>query len=92
MIALISKNVYPNTKRYIALREIKPLTDIYIMPDNDEMLQTDSLIRKKYRLRTDANGFIMPSVIHDKPDIVLAFLGGSTTACLYVDEEKRFLS
>lgn len=90
MITLITQNVYPNTKRFIVLREIKPLTDIHIMPDNDEMLQTDTLIKKKYRLRTDANGFIMPSVIHDQPDIVLAFLGGSTTACLYVDEDKRF--
>ena len=32
----------------------------------------------------------MPSKVHDHPDLTLAFLGGSTTECIYVDENNRF--
>ena len=32
----------------------------------------------------------MPSKIHDHPDLTIAFLGGSTTECIYVDEDNRF--
>jgi hypothetical protein len=32
----------------------------------------------------------MPSQVHAKPDAVVVFLGGSTTACLFVEEENRF--
>lgn len=42
------------------------------------------------RMRTDANGFIQPSLLHDKPDWTVAFVGGSTTAMNWVLEEKRF--
>jgi lysophospholipase L1-like esterase len=38
----------------------------------------------------DRQGFIMPSKIHDHPDLTLVFLGGSTTECTYVDEDNRF--
>lgn len=40
--------------------------------------------------RMDADGFVMPSLVHDDPDATLLFLGGSTTACRAVTEEKRF--
>ncbi len=46
------------------------------------------------RVRTsfahDARGFIKPSAVHEAPDRVLLFLGGSTTECLYVTEPDRF--
>ena len=32
----------------------------------------------------------MPSKVHDHPDLTIAFLGGSTTECTYVDEDNRF--
>ncbi len=41
-------------------------------------------------LRVDRQGFIMPSKVHDHPDLTIAFLGGSTTECTYVDEDNRF--
>ena len=47
---------------------------------------SDSLAQKPYVLRVDRQGFIMPSKIHDHPDLTIAFLGGSTTECIYVDE------
>jgi hypothetical protein len=54
------------------------------------MKQADSLVRKPYVLRVDANGFIRPSDRHTRPDLSILFLGGSTTECRYVDEEDRF--
>jgi len=51
---------------------------------------SDPLVRKGYRFRVDKDGFIMPSKIHDNPQLTLVFLGGSPTECSYVDEENRF--
>ena len=38
---------------------------------------------------TDGNGFILPYNQYAKPDLTLVFLGASTTACIYVDEENQ---
>lgn len=76
--------------RVIRLRELEPLFSGKFAPTDDEMRMSDTLIGKGYRVRTDADGFIMPARIHDRPDLALVFLGGSTTACYYVDEEERF--
>ncbi len=43
-----------------------------------------------YTARIDANGFIEPSKVHDEPDRTILFLGGSTTECITVSEEKRY--
>jgi lysophospholipase L1-like esterase len=76
--------------RVIRLRESEPLFSGKFAPTDDEMRMSDTLIRKGYPFSTDADGFIRPSRIHDHPDLTLVFLGGSTTACYYVDEEERF--
>jgi len=49
-------------------------------------------VQKPYRVRTDANGFILPDNRYEEPDFKIVFLGASTTACIYVDEESRFPS
>ena len=49
---------------------------------------SDGLVQKPYRVRTDANGFMLPYNHYDKPDLTLVFLGGSTIACIYVDEDE----
>lgn len=41
-------------------------------------------------LRIDSNGFIVPSEIHNNPNINIAFLGGSTTECRVVSENTRY--
>lgn len=41
-------------------------------------------------LRVDSDGFIMPGPLHVDPQLKVFFIGGSTTACTWVDEEKRF--
>jgi lysophospholipase L1-like esterase len=53
-------------------------------------LIVDGLEEKRYPLRTDVDGYIMPSRVHEQPQLTLAFLGGSTTECAWVDEESRF--
>jgi hypothetical protein len=81
---------YPGIKRYVKLRESRPLFSDVLIPPQNTMEISDSLVKKGYPFRIDANGFIMPSKIHPDPQLTLAFLGGSTTECAYVDEENRF--
>jgi hypothetical protein len=76
--------------RVIRLREQEPGFAGKITPGEDELRLSDSLIPKEYLFRTDADGFIEPARVHQHPDLTLVFLGGSTTACYYVDEKKRF--
>jgi hypothetical protein len=77
-------------QRYIRLREYKPYFSGDLLPPEVELKIADNLERQPYRLRIDGNGFIMPSRIHEQPDISLVFLGGSSTACGYMKEEERF--
>jgi hypothetical protein len=73
--------------RAIRLREFKPfMSDCSFPPPN----YYDTLVYKKYTLRIDKNGFIIPSERYVHPDISLVFLGGSTTVCHYIDENFRF--
>ena len=77
-------------RRYINLREILPGIDTVDVPPNRAVRDSDGLVQKPYRVRTDAQGFILPDNRHEKPDLTLVFLGGSTVACIYVEEENRF--
>jgi lysophospholipase L1-like esterase len=77
-------------KRSIKLREFNPLYRNVLVPDASAMRMSDGLTHKPYVLRVDRQGFIMPSKIHDHPDLSIVFLGGSTTECTYVDENLRF--
>ena len=54
------------------------------------MVNSGGILDEEYILRTDKDGFIEPSIIHDDADMEIVFLGGSTTECLYVREENRF--
>jgi GDSL-like Lipase/Acylhydrolase family len=42
------------------------------------------------RLRTDARSYLLPSFQYSDPDATVAFLGGSTTECVAVQEDLRF--
>jgi lysophospholipase L1-like esterase len=81
---------YPGIKRYVKLRENRPLYSDVIVPPQTTMDISDTLVKKDYKFRIDENGFIVPSKIHDNPYLTLVFLGGSTTECCYVEEENRF--
>jgi lysophospholipase L1-like esterase len=84
-------NVYsPGIKRYVKLRESRPLYSEVLVPPQNTMDISDSLVKQGYPFRIDENGFIMPSKIHPEPQLTLVFLGGSTTECAYVEETNRF--
>jgi hypothetical protein len=77
-------------RRYINLREILPGVDTVDVPPDRAVRESDDLVQKPYRVRTDAHGFMLPYNHYDKPDLNLVFLGGSTVACIYVEEKNRF--
>ena len=92
----ISLGFFQNSKksisiqRYINLKEHKPYTDESYKPDID-VRNSD----KAYRLRIDKNGFIKGPLLDEELDLQndqtdILFLGGSTTECIYIDEDKRF--
>ncbi len=80
----------PISTRSIRLKEHKPLMDITARPSDEYMKTVDGLVQKAYRFRADENAFVMPSMVHQRADATIVFLGGSTTECIYVDEELRF--
>lgn len=84
------KQVLFTERRYINLREFQPSLDVVDIPTDKSVRESDSLVQKPYRVRTDANGFILPYNRYPDPDLTLVFLGGSTVACLYVEEENRY--
>jgi lysophospholipase L1-like esterase len=92
LLALKTHNLVNPTgiKRYIKLREFNPLYRDVLVPNADALRMSDSLKKKKFVLRVDRQGFIMPSRIHAHPDLTIVFLGGSTTECVYVEEQNRF--
>jgi lysophospholipase L1-like esterase len=69
-------------KRHIKLRENVPNQNSFRIPPYDTSA--------KYPFKTDENGFVLPSKIHEKADLNIFFLGGSTTECENVDELNRF--
>jgi lysophospholipase L1-like esterase len=77
-------------QRSIKLREFNPLYRDVLVPNQEALQVSDGLVQKPYVLRVDRQGFIMPAKIHDPPDLTIAFLGGSTTESVYVDEDNRF--
>jgi len=78
----IEYNLRCNGKRHIVMRENKPNQTKFNTPPYDPT--------KKYIFRTDENGFVEPSKIHENSDLNIFFLGGSTTECEMVEENSRF--
>ncbi len=77
-------------QRYVRLCETNKLIDGYSSPHVEYRRRCDVPLKEQYRYRTDENSFTMPSKVHEKPDLTIAFLGASTTACVYMEEENRF--
>jgi lysophospholipase L1-like esterase len=61
-------------------------------PHKDWVIDRSSLGMepRKVTLRTDERGYILPHVVDEDPALTVAFLGGSTTACVAVQEDLRF--
>lgn len=82
--------IVKETNRVISLREYRPQQAITVWPTFRYTMETDGLEAKNVHLAVDADGFIEPSQRYSDPDLTIAFLGGSTTECFYLDEGKRF--
>jgi len=79
------------TNRHIVLREYAPNVNTVRIPSDGRMAKTDSLVRKNYPVRTDNNGFLIgENTLLERDTVDIIFFGGSTTACFYVEENKRF--
>lgn len=76
-------------RRVLLLREHPPNLDSYAEPGADYLTSADGLTAQKFRFRTDEDGFITGPLRGRKP-VDIVFIGGSTTECLYVSEDKRF--
>ena len=80
-------------KRSILLRLYNPNQTALVIPSDSYMHNTDSLIQKKYHISIDADGFIENGNLNlENSNIVIAFIGGSTTESIFVDEKDRFPS
>ena len=77
-------------KKFIRLRQFQPNLDMTQLPSDYYISNTDGLVRKEVKFRTDEYGFLKPSRKHENPDLNIFFIGGSTTECQYVEEAKRF--
>ncbi len=77
-------------ERFVRLRELSPRTFEVFTPKPQVFDAEAGSHPRPVTIRVDDEGFLMPSRIHQQPDLVLAFLGGSTTECRAVPEENRF--
>jgi hypothetical protein len=77
-------------KRYIKLREQRPLSQMRLKFPKNHLPYTDNIFTKTYKVDIDENGFIKPSRKYATPDLNIVFLGGSTTECMFMAEENRF--
>jgi len=90
LVALKVKPQGPTIQRYVRLRELNPLTFEMITPRPGVFDTEAGSSPRRVVIRVDENGFIIPSQVHASPELVVAFLGGSTTECRAVPEESRF--
>lgn len=92
LISKIKKGSKPKElqNRTIRLRELQPLLDLSIRPQKDYLINTENLVDKEYKFRTDTNGFILPNVSFNDASTSIFFIGGSTTECSYVTEDLRY--
>ena len=82
----------PRSERGLQLAEYQSNLDITVKPTKYYYTHfgVENLDVVDYVFRTDNEGYIMPSNTHTTPDKTIAFIGGSTTECLFVHEENRF--
>jgi GDSL-like Lipase/Acylhydrolase family len=69
------------------------LLKISIHHPNTDHIINRSRVTSEYpwvKLRTDARSYILPSFQYKAPDATIAFMGGSTTECMVVQEDLRF--
>lgn len=83
-------NPGPAPARHLVLREWRRNTDYEYLPTEARKHYAERGLPKTYQLATDSEGFIEPARRHQRPDVSIVFLGGSTTECVFVLPENRF--
>ncbi|MEM8743149.1 MAG: SGNH/GDSL hydrolase family protein [Pseudomonadota bacterium] len=76
--------------RHLQLREWRPNTTYRMAPPAARLRYGKDEVLQSYDLEIDADGFVAPASVHEKPDASIVFLGGSTTESLFVLPENRF--
>lgn len=89
-IRLLREEAAKGLERSIPLPEQRIGLDSSAPPPPEVLNHADGLENKACRVRTDANGFLLPSGEHAHPDLTIVFLGGSTTECRFMPEQQRF--
>ena len=87
-----NNSVVEKTTRSLVLREYSPNTSIKIKVREKYFPGTQALEQKNFSLRTDSDGFIIgpADFKKQKEKVSTIFIGGSTTECIFVDENMRF--
>jgi len=88
--ALVEGDLSLEPPRYLVVREWLPNTKFSFSPPRIRRDNPGGKVLDVYDLVTDQAGFIRPGRTHERPDLTVAFVGGSTTECLYVQPELRF--
>lgn len=76
--------------RTLTYREYPVSSTFWATPSDSAWIYPGGLEARRYEIRTDRDGNIEPSRVHEDPDLSIVFLGGSTTECLFVAPEARF--
>jgi lysophospholipase L1-like esterase len=81
-------------RRQLRLKEWPPLIDRQLRPSPEYLLATDGSLRDiEYRVRTDADGYILPPPTDlDGVENTLIFFGDSFVESTYVPEDQRFVA
>ena len=90
-LAIENRGIYRN----IILKEINPNYSALLEPGPQDLLHTDSLDQKKYKIRTDENGFIQNgnNIVKNAVNArTIIYFGGSTTQQVFVSEKFRWQS
>ncbi len=77
-------------ERFVRLRELSPGAFEAVNPKPRVFDAQAGFPPREVVIRVDEEGFVRPSRVHAHPDLVLAFLGGSTSECRAVPEDHRF--
>jgi hypothetical protein len=86
----VNAGIELNNDRHINLREHKQNTTQIFDNKYQSTRYKSAVFKEKNAITTDSEGFIVgPNIIKDY-DKLIFFSGGSTTQCIYVDEDKRF--
>ncbi len=90
MVKKITGYFTPGEYYHVNLNQYQANLNFKVRPCSYNLDYSDSLVHKYYNFKTDINGFITSNFIK-KSKKNIYFIGGSTTECMYVDENSRFV-